>query len=235
LQVFLARCGSCSRRGAELFIAKGRVKVNSRPIFKPFYRIDPDKDIVTLDNSRVVPRSRIYLLLNKPEAVTTTRRDPYAEKTVLDLLPREYRHLHPAGRLDKNTSGLLLLTNDGELTFRLTHPKFRVEKTYRAALDRPMVKRDAVRLKKGVLLDDGAASCVKIRILKSREVLVTICEGRKRQVRRMFDALGYKVIKLARTQEGCLKLGNLPLGKFRTLRLEEIERLYNTLGLYRKK
>ena len=233
LQIFLARCGVSSRRGAEAFITGGRVEVNEKPVFKPFFKIDPAKDIVTLDNKKIAPKPKVYLLLNKPEGVTTTRKDPYANKTVLELLPKEYRHLNPVGRLDRSTSGLLLLTNDGELAFRLTHPKFKVEKAYRVVLDRPIVNRDIARLKEGVLLGDGISSCIKARALRPFKVIVTVCEGRKRQIRRMFDTLGYKVIKLARIQEGCLKLADLPPGKFRALSSREIEKLYNTLGLDR--
>ena len=225
LQVFLAKAGVCSRRKAEQLIKEGRVKVNGSVEKTPFYKVDVDKDRIVVNGKKIGLTQKIYILLNKPKGVTTTKKDPHAKKVLFEFLPGKYQHLHPVGRLDKNTQGLLLLTNDGELTFKLTHPKFGVEKTYIAFLDKPALAKDLHRLKRGVVLDDGPSLPCKIRLLGLKEAEITIRQGRKRQVRRMFEVVGYKVLELTRIREGCLTLGSLPPGRFRVLSENEIHRL----------
>ena len=225
LQAFLAKAGVSSRRRAEELIKQGKVEVNGSVNRVPFYRVDPDKDRVVIDGKEVALTKKIYLLLNKPKGITTTKWDPHAKKVLFAFLPRKYQHLHPVGRLDKDTQGLLLLTNDGQLTFQLTHPTFGVEKTYRACLHRPVAAHDLKRLERGVVLDDGPTLPCKVRPCGFKEVEITIRQGRKRQVRRMFQALGYNVVELIRTREGALTLGDLPPGRYRILSKDEVQRL----------
>jgi 23S rRNA pseudouridine2605 synthase len=225
LQAFLAKAGLCSRRKAEELIKQGKVRVNGWVNQTPFYKVDPDRDRVEVAGKRIGLTRKIYLLLNKPKGVTTTKKDPHAKRVLFAFLPQKYQHLHPVGRLDKDTRGLLLLTNDGELTFRLTHPKFGVEKTYLASLDKPVLPKDLDRLKRGVVLDDGPTLPCKVFARSMKEVEITIGQGRKRQVRRMFQSLGYEVVELTRIREGSLSLGDLAPGKFRILSDHEVQRL----------
>ncbi|MBN2119717.1 MAG: rRNA pseudouridine synthase [Candidatus Omnitrophica bacterium] len=231
LQLFLARAGICSRRKALEFIKQGRVSVDRQKILEPSCQVVPSKNIVFFDGRKISLKNNTYLLFNKPKGITTTRSDPFAAKTLSDILPRQYAHLHPVGRLDRDTKGLLLLTNDGELTFRITHPKFKVEKTYKALLDKPLNKNDLLRIARGLILEDGLTLPCKVRIESKFKVEVTLREGRKRQVRRMFESLGYRVLELKRVREGCLSLGSLPEGKFRQLTKEEVRSLYREAGL----
>ena len=233
LQVFLAMCGVSSRRNAEILIKQKRVRVNDENICEPFYLVEPSQDTVTLDNKRILPRAYAYILLNKPRGIITTKSDPHAPRTVIDILPRRYKHLNPVGRLDRDTEGLLLLTNDGEIAFRMTHPKFNINKVYTVCLDKPAHRRDVLALKRGLLLDDGKASCKDVKVVTSSVLEITIKEGRKRQIRRMFASLGYRVIKLVRIREANLSLGNLAEGKYRELNSKELSKLYKILSLLR--
>lgn len=231
LQVFLSHGGACSRRKALALILSGKVSVNGALCLEPSHPVDPDSDTVLLFGAPVSLKKKIYLLLNKPSGTVTTAYDRFAPKTVLDLLPKEFRHLHPAGRLDKDTKGLLLLTNDGDLAYRLTHPSFEVNKTYRARLSKPMDDRDIQRLEKGVLLDAKKTAPCKIKKVSPAEVEMTIHEGRKRQVRRMFALLNYGVLDLIRIKQGSLDLGGLKTGAWRLLAPQEVAQLYKDVGL----
>lgn len=231
LQLFVAKCGACSRRKAAEVIKKGRVRVNNKEVLAPFYKVNKDSDSVSLDDQKLVLKDKIYLMLNKPKGFTTTRRDPFSKNKVMDLLPKEFKHLHPVGRLDKDTSGLLLFTNDGELTFKLTHPKFGVEKTYLVNLDKQFKKKHFGKIQFGLLLEEGKTLPCKVKTLSHKKLEITIREGRKRQVKRMFSKLGYKVLDLTRVREGFLKLGNLAEGKFRLLSKKEMKKIYSRLGL----
>ena len=231
LQAYLSRCGVCSRRKAEELVREGKVKVNGKIEVEPYFRVFPDKDKVEVDGESVSVKDKVYLLFHKPAGVTTTKKDKFAAKTVFDFLPRKLKHLHSVGRLDKDTSGLLILTNDGEVTYRLTHPKFRVGKTYNVFLDKSVKKSDISVLSKGVVLDGKKTSPCKIRISSPRKVDMVIYEGRKRQVRRMFSSLGYRVTRLFRTGEGFLKLSDLQEGRFRFLFKSEVNKLYRELGM----
>ena len=224
LQVFLSHAGVSARRKTLELIKAGRVTVNNKKIYEPSYPVK-ESDLIVFDGRRLVIPEPIYLLLNKPKGVVTTVSDPFAEKTVMDLLPKKFSSLHPVGRLDKDTSGLLLLTNDGALTHRLIHPSFEVEKTYRVCLDRPLTQDDWRRLEKGVLLDDKKTAPCQIQKNGPCAYEMIIHEGRKRQIRRMFAALRYYVRDLSRIRQGTLALGDLKPGDFRPLTKEEVARL----------
>jgi len=237
LQVFLSRSGACSRRKALDVIFAGRVSVNGRVTAEPSVSVDPEKDRVALDGRPVGLSEKAYVLFHKPQGVVTTKSDRFADKTVWDCLPADLRCLNPVGRLDKDTTGLLLLTNDGDLAHRLMHPSFDVDKVYRAHLDRPLRPADQKKLEKGVILDGALTLPCRMRSLEAATVEVTIHEGRKRQVRRMFASLGYAVEELERIRHGPLALGDLKPGSWRPLTPDEIQTLkvFTTKAVCRKK
>ncbi|MBV8497822.1 MAG: rRNA pseudouridine synthase [Candidatus Eremiobacteraeota bacterium] len=219
LNKFLARAGVASRRHADDLIATGRVHVNGRVVTELGVTID-EGDRVELDGGVVeLPREHTYLLLHKPVGVVTTMSDPQRRFSVADLVTRP--GLFPVGRLDFATSGALLLTDDGELAHRLLHPRFGVEKTYRASIAGRLSSEDVHRLIEGVMLPEFRAAAAKVRVVAVRRdssvVDVTIHEGRNRQVRRMFQALGHRVLALTRTRFGPLSIGALAPGRFREL------------------
>jgi 23S rRNA pseudouridine2605 synthase len=224
LNKYLASAGVTSRRHADELIAAGNVRVNGR-IVRELGRLVDTTDRVEVDGRAVEPATEAtYLLLNKPLGVVTTMRDPQGRRTVADLLPGGVRVV-PVGRLDYATSGALLLTDDGELAHRLLHPRFGVEKTYRAAIAGRLSAEDVRRLNRGIALGDFRAAGAKVRILSAGRdgsvVDVTIHEGRNRQIRRMFEALGHRVVALTRTRFGPLRLGSLAPGRARPLTPKE--------------
>ena len=225
LQVFLSHSGVCSRRKALELVQLGKVKVNGNVVKEPSHQIDGDKDIVVLGGKRVLLKEKEYILINKPKGVTTTKKDRFAEKTIIDLLPAKYKHLFPVGRLDRDTTGLLILTNDGDLSHRLTHPSFKIEKAYVARLNKILAEDHKRQLQSGVKLDDGLTLPCRIAALGDKKVIVIIREGRKRQIRRMFALLRYKVVDLERVRFGNLDLQDLPLGRWRKISAEELSRL----------
>jgi 23S rRNA pseudouridine2605 synthase len=225
LQVFLSRSGACSRRKALTLIFAGRVRVNGRSITEPSFDICPDKDRVLLDSRPLAVAVFSYILFHKPSGVVTTKSDRFAQRTVLDCLPEEMKHLNPVGRLDKDTTGLLLMTNDGDLAHHLMHPSFDVEKVYRVRLDKPLEPSDAEKLEKGVVLEAKKTRPCRIRPQGAGDIEVTIHEGRKRQVRRMFALLGYAVKTLVRVRQGPLALGDLEPGGWRPLTDREVRAL----------
>lgn len=222
LQVFLSKAGVSSRRAAINIIKQGKVTVNGKKIFEPCFSVNPEKDEIFFGAERICLKEKIYVLLNKPKGVTTTKKDRFAEKTVMDLLPRRLHHLNPVGRLDKDTRGLILLTNDGEMINSLTHPKFNVEKVYAVKLDRKLEPKDKTGLESGIMLDGRRTSPCSIISGDKNGLEITLHEGRKRQIRRMFSKTGYSVIDLKRTKEGFLRLGSLEEGRWRFLTKEEI-------------
>jgi 23S rRNA pseudouridine2605 synthase len=229
LQKVLARAGVGSRRAVEELVAAGRVSVNGRPAALG-RRIDPSKDKVEVDGSIVPLDARLkYYLVNKPAGVITTAADPHGRATVLDYFDPTLR-VWPVGRLDADTEGALVVTNDGDLTHRLTHPSFGVPKSYLVEV-RGTVTRSVIReLETGVDLDDGRAAPALARIVDRGQaatlIEVTILEGRNRQVRRMFETLGYPVTRLVRIRIGPLELGRLKPGTVRRLGPEEVAALY---------
>lgn len=235
LQKVIAQSGLCSRREAEVLILEGRVRVNGAVVDRLGVRVDPDRDRIEVDGKRLALEPKAYFMLNKPKGVITAVKDPRGRRTVVDLLPKTGLRLYPVGRLDFETVGLLLVTNDGELAFRLTHPSFGVEKVYVADV-RGWISDEAVRrLARGVLLEDGLTAPAKVKVLgrsaRSSRIEIAICEGRNRQVRRMAEAVGFPVVELVRIRFGPLKLGGLKVGAHRSLRPEEVQALRRCVRL----
>ena len=236
---YLAHAGIASRRHAELLIAAGRVQVNGVVVTAQGSRIDPTRDTISVDGKTVEAGGEthhVYILLHKPEGYVSTANDPQQRPTVLDLLPTELRRLrvYPVGRLDIDTSGLLLLTNDGEFALKLSHPRYSMEKHYQALVQGCPDPTTLETLRRGVTFteDDGrshVSAPAQVRIIRSIGtdcwLALTIHEGRKRQVRRMLGAVGYRVLQLARVGVGPITLGNLPAGKWRYLSDEEVAAL----------
>lgn len=234
IQKVLAHAGIASRRAVEDMIEQGRVKVNGQPA-RLGQRIDPDKDEVEVDGSRVPLRAELrYLLLNKPVGVVTTADDPQGRETVLDLIEIDER-VWPVGRLDIATEGALLLTNDGDLTHRLTHPSFEVPKTYLAEVRGSVGSKAVKSLLSGVELDDGLARAKAVRIVEQAGgdtlLELVLAEGRNQEIRRMLDALGFTVVGLVRVAIGPLRLGRLKAGTFRKLGPAEVMALYRAAGM----
>ena len=226
LAKYLAHAGVASRRAAEQMIAAGRVSVGGELVSDPARDVD-DASAVSVDGRPIVgAEPRVVYALHKPVGVLSTARDTHGRPTVLDLVRDSDVRLYPVGRLDADSSGLILLSNDGELANRLTHPRFEVPKTYRAKLARGPVGRTALAaLRDGIVLDDGPTAPAAVRRLGPSELELTIHEGRNRQVRRMCAAVGHPVLELVRTGFGPLVLGALPPGAHRRLDAAELERL----------
>jgi 23S rRNA pseudouridine2605 synthase len=226
LAKYLAHAGVASRRAAEQIVAAGRVRVDGAVVTDPARDVDDERD-VRVDGRRVRASApeRVVLALHKPAGVVSTAKDPQGRPTVLDLV-RSPGRLYPVGRLDAETTGLILLTNDGELAHRLTHPSFEVPRTYRARVRNAPVREPALRaLRDGIDLEDGRTAPAKVRRVASGHVELTIHEGRKRQVRRMLEAVGHPVLSLERVAFGPLRLGELEAGGHRRLSPAEVERL----------
>jgi len=236
LQKALAQAGVGSRRACELLIADGRVEVDGEVVSSQGMRIDPSSAVVRVDGKRVPTAPGIVVLaMNKPRGVVTTMSDEQGRPCVGDLLRDAGVRLFHVGRLDVDTSGLLLLTNDGELAHRLGHPSHAVAKTYLATVDGQMNKEKTRLLRQGVVLDDGPAACDEVRIRQAlpRRTLVelVIHEGRNRIVRRMLSAVGHPVVELVRTRIGPVRLGGLRPGAIRELQDEDLAALYDAVGL----
>ena len=224
LQKVLARAGFGSRRAAELLIADGRVTVNGRTAILG-QRVDVEKDRVEVDGIGVsVRKGLVYYLLNKPVGVVTTASDPQGRPTVIDLVPLEPR-VFPVGRLDADSEGLLLLTNDGEITHRLTHPSYGVEKEYLVEVDGTPSPAAIRQLREGVELEDGLTAPAQVAAVGDRALRIAIHEGRNRQVRRMCAAVGHPVLRLVRTRIGPIAERNLRPGDWRPLTLAEVRSL----------
>jgi 23S rRNA pseudouridine2605 synthase len=230
LAKFLAAAGVASRRGAEPIVRSGRVRVGGELVLDPACDVGPD-DVVTVDGSVVqVQAERVVYAVNKPAGVVSTVRDPQRRPTVVSLVRSDLR-LYPVGRLDIDVTGLILLTNDGDLAHRLMHPSFKVPKTYRARVERPPVPDAALaRLRGGVVLDDGRTAPATVRRVSADTVELTIHEGRKRQVKRMLEHVGHRVRTLERIAFGPLTLGDLRQGAYRELSAEEVAALTSASG-----
>lgn len=232
LQKVLASAGVGSRRACEELIAEGRVTVNGELADRLGMRADPLTDEIKVDGKLItLPDRMYYILLNKPTGYTSTKFDPYAKKTVVELVADVSASLHTVGRLDMDTEGLIILTNDGDFTYRLTHPSHEVGKTYVATV-RGQITLDKLRLlAQGIELEDGPTLPADVRLLevsedgRSSTVEMTIREGRKRQVRRMFQAVGHRVEKLTRTKIDTIEVGDLEVGKWRHLTEDEVKGL----------
>jgi 23S rRNA pseudouridine2605 synthase len=224
LAKFLAHGGVASRRAAEKIIANGRITVDGKVVTDPARDVDEEND-VRVDGSPVGVETHEVWAVNKPAGVVSTAKEPGERPAVVTLVDTEAR-LYPVGRLDAESTGLLLLTNDGELANRLTHPRYGVAKTYRARLRRPPTDRDLERLRRGVKLEDGMTAPAEVALLSGSEIEIVLREGRNRQVRRMIEAVDNKVLKLRRVRFGSLALGRLAIGGCRRLSEREIARLW---------
>jgi 23S rRNA pseudouridine2605 synthase len=224
LAKYLAHCGVASRRKAEALVAAGRVSVRGEVVTDPARDVDA-RSKVAVDGEPVRPEAREVWAVHKPLDVVSTAREPGKRQAVVELVSSD-RRLYPVGRLDADSTGLILLSNDGELANRLTHPRYGVERTYRANLKRPVTDSQLKRLRKGIDLDDGPTRPARVRKLGSRAVELTIREGRNRQVRRMAAAVGNEVVALRRVGFGSLRLGRLPPGEARKLTKAEVDRLW---------
>lgn len=220
---FLAHGGVASRRKAEEIIGKGLVTVGGEVVTDPARDVG-DEDDVRVNGSPVAAEVPEVWAVNKPAGVVSTAREPGDRRAVVDLVDTEAR-LYPVGRLDADSTGLLLLTNDGELANQLTHPRYEVPKTYRASLRRPIADRDLERLRKGVELEDGPTGAAEVQRVGEKEIEITLREGRNRQVRRMLEAVGNRVVDLTRVKFGPLLLDDLQPGRARRLSDGEIAEL----------
>ena len=211
-----------------VIIQDGRVCVNGRRVKEPSTPVDGNEEI-TVDGQRVGAKEYMYVMLNKPAGFTTTKDDVHADKTVMDLLPSTMRHLAPVGRLDRDSEGLLLLTNDGDLAFRLTHPKFHAPKTYLVRVKGEITLLKKTKLESGVVIEGKKTAPCRIMELKyndtATEFTITLNEGRKRQIRMMVKSIGHHVTYLCRLSMGPLKLGVLPKGQWQLLTREDIQAL----------
>ncbi len=231
LQKLISAAGVCSRRAAEQLILEGRVTVNGA-VVRELGTKAAAHDVVAVDGQPIrVPKRWRYVVLHKPTGVVTTRQDPQTRATIYDLLYDDDRALHPVGRLDYDTSGLLLLTNDGELTHRLTHPSYEIERVYQVRLRRRPTKALLRLLRRGVELEDGPAKPRSVTTLDPDTIELTLAEGRNREVRRLIEAVGAEVVTLTRTRYGSLHLGKLKPGKARPLRDDEVRALRRLVGL----
>ena len=236
LNRFLALAGVASRREADRMISEGRVSVNGETVDMLGIQVDGEKDKVEVDGKTVKrPQKKVYLMLNKPPGYLVTAKDPLRRPTIMELLPKLKIRVFPVGRLDFDSEGLVLFTNDGELAHRLMHPSYQVIKEYRIRIDSKPDRSTLATLEKGVSLDGKKTAPAKFRILattiKGTLVLARLHEGRKRELRRMFEYMGFRVMALKRIKLGSLHLGHLKKGEWRYLTREEVVRLKNKVRL----
>ena len=229
LQKYLAQCNVASRRAAEQFITDGRVRVNGKVVTELGTKVC-EGDFVEVDGSPVyAEKKKYYIMLNKPEGFVTTASDENGRSTVLDLIDDIDARLYPVGRLDINTEGLLLLSNDGDFTLKVTHPRHKLDKTYRVIVSGIPNHFEIEKLERGVYIDGKRTAPAKAKLLSADKqnglIELTIHEGRNRQVRKMMEAIGYKVLYLQRVAIGNIVLGNLPLGKWRHLNPNDVKYL----------
>ena len=234
LQKYLAECGVASRRKSEELIAAGKVKVNGVTALIGD-KVNPKHDKVTVSGKKVVSvKKNVYIMLNKPRGFITTMNDEHDRKCVAELVKDINTRVYPVGRLDRESEGLLIMTNDGEFTNALTHPSKHVSKTYRVTIRPTITKEQATEFRNGIEIDGRMTAPADLRVLETQEnrtvVEVTIYEGRNRQIRKMFEALGIEVARLKRTKIGNLKLGMLKQGAYRHLTEDEVSSLYELAG-----
>jgi 23S rRNA pseudouridine2605 synthase len=229
LQKFLAEAGIASRRASEAVILAGRVSVNGQIVQKLGTKIHPLQDRVEVDGRPLKARRKLYIALNKPPGILSTRKDPEGRPTLADLLPAEWRHLSSVGRLDRDSEGLIFLTNDGDFALRLTHPRYGVRKTYRATIEGRVEPAMLRKFLDGIEDAGEVLKAEKARLISANNshsvVELELGEGRNREVRRLFASQGLEVVRLQRTQIGRIKLAELPVGKWRTLTEPEIKSL----------
>lgn len=233
LQKFLAEAGIASRRASELFIVEGRVTVNGETVRELGTKIDPARDKVAVDGKSLKPKRKLYVALNKPPGYICTRRDPESRKIISELVPAEWSNLVPVGRLDCASEGLLFMTNDGDFCLKLTHPRYGVRKKYRVIIEGRVDQEMSEKLVKGLVHEGERLKAERVRTLATNNsttlMEIELAEGKNRELRRMFEVLGRGVIKLQRIQIGPIKLGELRLGRWRTLTDAEIKSLLSNL------
>jgi 23S rRNA pseudouridine2605 synthase len=230
IQKILAKAGVTSRREAERMVLEGRVSVNGKVVRTLGSKADSSKDYIKVDGKRLAPfEPKVILILNKPRGYLSAVKDPRRRPTVLDLVKNLKWRIYPIGRLDFDAEGLLLLTNDGDLAHLLSHPRFSIPKTYWVKVAGVPEEKKLMRLKRGVMLEDGRARAISCSLIRQREknswVQVVVTEGRNHLVKRMFSAVGHTVLKLKRTEYGPIQLGDLAFGQFRYLTQAEMEKL----------
>jgi pseudouridine synthase len=230
---FMALCGVASRRSSETLILKGSIKVNQAVVTDLSFKVGSE-DSVEFENRRIVPEKKITIALNKPAGYLSTARDEFRRKTVLDLLKRDgacKARLYPVGRLDCDSRGLIILTNDGNLAYRITHPKFMVPKVYEIKTDREITSDDISRIKEGMIIEERELSVIDLKVKKLPDmnslVTIKIAEGRKRILRKVFQNLGYRVLDLKRTQIGGFVLGDIKEGDYKMLNEKQVISLIN--------
>lgn len=238
IQKFLSQAGVASRREAERMILGGRVKVNGNVVLTLGSKVLPGRDVVEVDGEPVLKAETRWILYHKPPGIVTTRTDPQGRPTVYGQLPEELRELRYVGRLDQPTEGLLLLTNAGDVLHRLTHPSYQIEREYQAWVKGIPKELTTQRLTEGVTLEDGPARATRAKVLKTQGktalLVLVLQEGRKREVRRLLEAVGHPVTRLTRVRFGPVRLGDLPAGAWRDLKVEEILALERAVGSERK-
>lgn len=232
LNRYLALCGLGSRRKVEEIIKRGKVKINEIIIDKSWYDVKED-DRVEVNGNRCDIKDLTYIILNKPKDILTTKRDDFGRGTVISLLPQNLKHLFPVGRLDFDARGLVLLTNDGKLAYRLTHPKFGVEKEYIVKIEGRIPGKVLNRIKRGVYIEEELYRVKDIKILKENKrdtvLKVILTEGKHREIKRIFKAKGFRVKDIKRVRIGCVRLGNIKEREWRKLTEREVERLKNSV------
>ena len=229
---YIALCGVASRRKAEELILAGKVKVNDNIVKELSYQVDEENDVVKVDDKIIKEENKlVYILLNKPEGYITTVKDQFDRESVLDLVTDIKERVYPIGRLDYETSGLLLLTNDGDLTYKLTHPKHEVDKTYVASVNGKLTPDEIKMFKSGIKIEDYVTAPAKLKVIRYDEktnvslLEIKIHEGKNRQVRKMCKAINHPVLRLKRTAMGKIRIGECEIGKYRYLTEDEVKYL----------
>lgn len=229
---YIALCGVASRRKAEELILAGKVKVNDNIVKELSYQVDEENDVVKVDDKIIKEENKfVYILLNKPEGYITTVKDQFDRESVLDLVTDIKERVYPIGRLDYETSGLLLLTNDGDLTYKLTHPKHEVDKTYVARVKGKLTPDEIKMFKSGLKIEDYVTAPAKLKVIRYDEktnvslLEIKIHEGKNRQVRKMCKAINHPVLRLKRTAMGKIRIGECEIGKYRYLTEDEVKYL----------
>lgn len=232
LNKYIASCGIASRRAADELIKEGRVSVNGKVITEPGLSVTK-KDKIEVDKQIIAEEKKIYIVFNKPPGYITTRNDEKGRKTIYENLPENLRTLRAAGRLDKDSTGLLILTNDGELIQKLTHPKAKVPKIYRVTAEGKVTITDLMKFQKGVEIEKGKIAYAEGAVLEYDNNLTTLdlvlYQGYNRQIRIMLDSIGHPVVTLKRIQHGCVNLGGIKKGKFKFMNNKEVENLFKYL------
>jgi pseudouridine synthase len=225
IQRFLSRAGLASRRRAATLIEKGLVKVNGKVIHEPFFQVEPDKDLIEFKGKKIkIPAKFTYIMLNKPRGVITTVSDNLKRKTVMDFIPVKEKGLVPVGRLDEDSEGLLLITNDGDFVHRLTHPSFEIEKEYEVTL--PVVaKKELKKIEEGIPTGSDYLKASRVIFKGKDKIFITLKEGKNREIRRMLGILGYSAKRLKRIRLGSLELSDLKVGQWRKLTKDEVSKL----------